>query len=287
MHLGSVELGHIRVDVIDGGAVWMDGGTIFGVVPKPLWSEVSKPDGDNRVRLSFLSLLVRTEEATIVIEGGSAAHQPPKMREHFKADDSRLLETLSSVGVEADDVDFFIPSHLHFDHVGGATTPNGGAPVFPAAQYVIQKAEWQEANNPMGINRNAYIPGDIGPLHSARLLLVDGAANIVPGVSVAKTGGHSVGHQMVKVGERAGEMLLFVGDIIPMSQHMNPRWTCAFDLFPVDTYNVKMDILTRAVNEGVFIAPGHGGHAPICTVNRTSKGQYVAQRLPCIAEPES
>ena len=286
MHLGSIELGDIRVDVIDGGSVWLDGGGIFGIVPKTMWSQIATPDAENRVRLSFFSLLVRTPEATVVIEAGSAAHQGEKAREHLAADDSRLVETLSSLGVEPGDVDFFIPSHLHFDHVGGASNAEGTALAFPKAQHVLQKDEWVEARNPAPINKNAYIAGDIKPLEAARLMIVDGDAEITPGVEVMRTGGHSVGHQLVKIGVKPVETIYFTGDIFPTSDHMQPRWMCAFDLFPMDTFNWKVTLLNRAVEEGSMIAPGHGGAAPLCTVSRSSQGKYIAQRVTAISEPQ-
>jgi len=282
MHLGYVELGRFRVDAIDGGAVWMDGGGIFGVVPKTLWCEVLPPDDQNRVRLSFFSLLVRADKLTVVIEAGSAAHEPPKVREAHNADDSRLVETLTSLGVSPEDVDYFVPSHLHFDHAGGASTPDGRALTFPNATYILQKAELDEARNPCPINKNAYLPGDIVPLSLARLRVVNGAAEIAPGITVERTGGHSVGHQVIRVGAKPDESVVFCGDIVPMSQHISPRWMCAFDINPVDTFNVKVDILNRAAADGTIIAPGHGGHAPLLTVERNDRGRYVAHRLPSI-----
>ena len=285
MHLGSLELGPFRVDAIDGGSVWMDGGGIFGVVPKPLWTKLVSADAENRVRLGFFSLLVRSDDATVVIEGGSAAHKPPKIAAYHKADKSSLVETLASLGVEAGDVDYFIPSHLHFDHLGGAVEGADG-PTFPGAQYVIQKSEWEEANDPMGIDRNAYLPGDIEPLRKARVRMVDGAADIIPGIAVRKSGGHSVGHQVVTVGMKPGEELVFTGDIIPTSEHISPRWMCAFDLYPVETYECKVDILARAADEGTLVVPGHGGAMPICTISRTSEDKFAGERVPSISPPK-
>lgn len=283
MHLGKIELGDIRVDAIDGGAVWMDGGGIFGVVPKVLWGRMRKYDSENRVRLAFFSLLVRTGDATVVIEGGAAAHKPVKEREYHIADESRLAATLAELGVDAGDVDFFIPSHLHFDHVGGASSAEGGRLTFPNATHVIQRAEWDEAWHPAPISKNAYPVGDIQPLARAKLELVDGEAEVTPGVRVTRTGGHSVGHQMITVGRKGGPELIFIGDIMPTSEHVSPRWLCAFDLYPCDSLDVKLSALERAVKEGVLIAPGHGGMAPIMRVSQDDKGRYIGQRHPDIA----
>jgi len=285
MHLGSIEIGDMRIDAIDGGSVWLDGGSLFGVVPKVLWSRESPADDKNRVRLSFFSLLVRSEKMTLVIEAGSAVHQPPKIREAMSAEDSSLLETMSSLGVAPEDVDLFIPSHLHFDHVGGASTDDGKGPLFPNARYVFQKKEWEEANRPMPININAYLAGDIKPLWNAKLYLVEGTVEVAPNIEVIYTSGHSVGHQIVRVGGKGRDNLFFAGDIIPTSEHAAPRWACAFDVYPVETYNAKVELLSTAARKGSYIAPGHGGNCPICTVAPTGAGRYVAQRVSAISPP--
>lgn len=284
MHLGSIELGSCRVDAIDGGAAWMDGGAIFGVVPKPLWSKLTPADDQNRVRLPFFSLLVRTDEATIVIEAGSTAHQPPKVQEAMLSHGSNLVETLSSLGVAPEDVDFFIPSHLHFDHVGAASTPDGKGITFPNAWYVFQKREWEEANHPIPVNVNAYLPGDIAPLHAAKLRIIEGNVEVTPGVEVTLSPSHSVGQQMIRVG-RGKDSVLFTGDTVPTSEHLSLRWMCAFDVYPIETYNAKLALLTQAARDGSYIAPGHGGNAPICSVISTAPGRFTPQLAPGISAP--
>jgi glyoxylase-like metal-dependent hydrolase (beta-lactamase superfamily II) len=281
MNLGSVELGRFTVNAIDGGGVWMDGGAIFGVVSKPLWCGLTPADEMNRVRLSFFSLLVRDGEHTVVVEGGSAVHQPPKVAEYHRADPPTLIETLGLLGVAARDVDFFIPSHLHFDHVGGAAEGPEGGVAFPDAAYVVQQDEWNEANDPMPINKNAYLPGDIEPLKNAKLLLVDGDAEILPGIRVKKSGGHSVGHQIIEIGDGA-ESLVFAGDLVPTSEHISPRWMCAFDVYPVATYKWKVELLERAAAQGSLIAPGHGGKMPIFGLDRDERGRFTGKCAPSI-----
>ena len=262
----------------------VDGGATFGVVPKPLWSKVTPADEFNRVRLSMVSLLARTPEATVLVEAGSGEHQPPKMQEALAVEGPRLLETLSSLGVAPEEIDYFIPSHLHFDHVGGASSADGRKLHFPNATHVFQRREWEEANRPLPVNVNAYIPGDIAPLARAKLLLLDGDAEVTPGVEVTFSSGHSVGHQMIRIG-RGARSIIFVGDIFPTSEHMNLRWTCAFDVYPIETHAAKAAVIERALREGSMIAPGHGGSAPVCTVVSPGPGKYAAKIAPGVRAP--
>jgi len=280
MDLGSLELAAFTVNAIDGGALWIDGGAMFGVVPRPLWCDLTPADEMNRVRLSFFSLLVRDGEHNVVIEGGSAAHQPAKIAEYHRAEPSALVETLAGLGVAVEEVDFFIPSHLHFDHVGAAGGPGG--PTFPEAVYVIQKAEWEEANSPRPINRNAYLAGDVEPLRNANLQLVDGDAEILPGIRVRKSGGHSIGHQIIEIGQGA-QRLVFAGDLVPTGDHVRPRWISAFDLYPEVTYEWKVELLERAAAEGSLVAPGHGGRMPIMGIERDERGRFIGKCAPGIS----
>ncbi len=284
MHLGTIDPGGIRVDIINGGGLWMDGGGIFSVVPKVLWERVCPADDRNRIKLWFISLLVRTDRATIVVEAGSAAHKPPKIAAYHEADKSTLVATLGELGVAPEDVDFFIPTHLHFDHVGAASDPATG-PLFPDAAYVIQQAEWDRANAPEGWDKNAYQAGDIEGLHAARLDLVDGDKEITPGVKVIKSGGHTLGHQMVEVGTRGRDRLVYTGDIVPMSHHIRPRWISAFDIAPAQTYAVKVGLLERAAAERSFLVPGHGGPKPLCRVDLNADGKFTAESVPGISPP--
>ncbi len=281
MILGSIRLAGYTITAIDGGGCRMDGGAVFGVVPKPLWSVLTPADDKNRVRLSFFSLLVQDGTHSIVIEGGSAVHLPPKIAEYHCADSSSLVATLEKLGVPAGEVGFFIPTHLHFDHVGGAVEGPDG-PTFPNAAYLVQRAELEEARDPMPVNRNAYQPGDIEPLENARLQILDGDEEILPGLKVQKTGGHSVGHQSVQIGTGA-ERLVFAGDLIPTSEHISPRWMCAFDIDPAETYQRKVDMLDRAACEGSLIAAGHGGANPIFCLERSERGRFEGVRVPSIS----
>jgi glyoxylase-like metal-dependent hydrolase (beta-lactamase superfamily II) len=226
----------------------LDGGAMFGIVPKTLWSQVTPPDDHNRIRLGLYPLLVFTEPK-ILIDTGIGNKSPAKMQKIYRIDGSHLLDSLHAFNVEPQDIGLVINTHLHFDHAGGNTWHHHDTviPTFPNAQYLIQRDEWNAANTFTELTQASYLTENFDPLQD-QVTLINGSKEILPGVTVIQTGGHTMGHQIVKItsGESTG---IYLGDLIPTTSHLPLPYIMAYDLNPLDTLKVKKDVLAQAAKE--------------------------------------
>ena len=254
--------GEIRVTALDTGRFMLDGGTMFGVVPRSIWEKKIPPDERNRIQLGLNCLLVETGTETVLVETGiGAAKLPPKYRDIYGADPSRgVIEALAEVGVAPAAVDRVVLSHLHMDHAGGTTvrTEDGYEPAFPNARFTVQRQEWEDA---LGADRQTVrgynAASDLLPLVRAGVLeLVEGAVEVSPGVRVFLTPGHTRSHQSVLL-RSGGETICFVGDLVPTRHHVHPVTIMAFDLYPRKTFKVRQQVLKRAANEGWLVVWPH------------------------------
>ncbi len=235
--LGELEL----VSLFD-GFFRLDGGAMFGVVPKPLWEKKTTPDDRNRILLAMRPLVVRGVR-TMLIDAGLGDKDDEKFHEIYGVDRTRNLDhTLAEAGLAPEDIDIVVATHLHFDHAGGFTTkgPDGRVrPRFPRAQYVVRRGEWDDALHTNERNRASYIPDNYVPLAEAGVLqLVDDDQTIMPGVKVRRTGGHNRHHQMVMM-ESGGKTAAFVAELIPTVAHLGEPWIMGYDLYPMETLASK------------------------------------------------
>jgi glyoxylase-like metal-dependent hydrolase (beta-lactamase superfamily II) len=255
MHFGDIE-----VRYLDGGAFGLDGGAMFGVIPKVLWEKRSPPDEKNRIRMRANSLLVRAANKNILIETGNGTKWDAKQRAIFKVQEGDpLLDSLHRVGVQASEIDRVINTHLHFDHAGGNTRMEGGraVPTFANARYVVQKSELEHALKPTERDRASYLPDNFQPItHAGLWELADGDCEILPGVSVARIPGHNEGIQAVLI-SGGGKTLAFVADLLPTRHHIPLPWIMAYDLYPMQTLETKRAWLSRLVEEGAVVVFGH------------------------------
>ena len=255
MHLGDIE-----VRYLDGGNFWLDGGAMFGVVPKVFWEKKSPPDEKNRIRLRANSLLVRAHGKTIVIETGNGTKWDAKQRAIYAVQDGDpLLDSLAQSGVQPRDVDLVIDTHLHFDHAGGNTRIENGraVPTFPRARYVVQRGELEHAAAPTERDRASYFPDNFQPISEAGLWdLTDGDQPILPGISVARIPGHNAGIQAVVL-TGGGKTLAFVADLLPTRHHIPLPWIMAYDLYPLQTLETKRKWLPRMAKENWIVVFGH------------------------------
>jgi glyoxylase-like metal-dependent hydrolase (beta-lactamase superfamily II) len=250
LHLGDWELIALRDAFFR-----LDGGSMFGVVPKPLWERKKPADELNRIRLGLNCLLVKSPDWVALIECGIGDKMTPKDEDRRGLErETGLPGELALEGLGPEDIDFVIPSHLHLDHFGWATVADGGAfrPTFKNASYIIQEREWRAALDPDRRSRSSYDKRDFQALEGHKgLRLVDGESRIVPGLEVYPTGGHTQGHQVVFL-KSSGRTCVFTGDLLATTAHIKINWNMGWDLFPLDLMREKERLLKEAV-EGDYL----------------------------------
>ena len=238
------------------GSLGLDGGAMFGVVPRPLWERVAPPDDRNRVLLSMRPLVVEAEWGRMIIDCGAGDKMPPKQQEIYALDRARHLDhALADAGLSADGIDIVLLTHLHFDHCGGATRQAGGAlvPRFGRARYAIRRAEWNDATHPHERNRASYLQENFVPLHEAGVVdFLDEDREVARGVRVVRTGGHTAHHQIVFI-DGGKRMAVFAADLIPTTAHLNDAWVMGFDLFPVETLAFKKRFVRDAIDREYLV----------------------------------
>jgi glyoxylase-like metal-dependent hydrolase (beta-lactamase superfamily II) len=252
-----VTFGDLELIPLLDGYFRLDGGAMFGVVPRPLWERRTIPDEKNRIYLGLRPLVVRSKDQTMIIDAGIGDKMDAKSLDIYGVDRERHLDhSLAEAGLSPEDIDIALASHLHFDHVGGFTVQDvSGAlvPRFPRARYVARTAEWDDATHPHERNRASYLQENFVPLMDAGVLeLVDGDAEIMPGVRVRRTGGHTMHHQIVMI-ESAGRTAVFAADLIPTTAHIDEPWIMAYDLYPMDTLAFKRTFIREAIDREYLI----------------------------------
>jgi glyoxylase-like metal-dependent hydrolase (beta-lactamase superfamily II) len=245
-----VQFGQFEITPLLDARFRLDGGAMFGVVPKPLWERRAPADDRNRIAMSVRPLLIRTGGANVLVDAGIGDKMSEKETEIYGIDRTEHLDlSLAAAGLTARDIDVVIASHLHFDHAGGFTTLVDGAllPRFPRARYVIRRGEWDDAMHPHERNRASYFAENYAPLERAGVVdFMDDDGEVVPGVSVWRTGGHTRHHQAIRI-ESGRRTAVFVADLMPTTAHVDPAWIMGYDLYPMDTLAAKKTLIAEAL----------------------------------------
>ena len=255
-----MRFGRFALDIFSDGTFKIDGGAMFGVVPKVLWSRHKEADAQNRVTMDMNCVLIRDADHVVLIESGAGSKLTEKQRGIYGIErPPALLDELAKRGVKPEDVTLVVNTHLHFDHSGGNTRRDGDALVatFPRASYVFQRLEWVDALGANERTRASYFPDDFAPLEApGKLELIDEAVEILPGIRLDRVQGHTRGTQTVRVidGKRTA---FFSSDFMPDRHHLPLPWIPAQDLYPLDTLEAKRTILARAVEEQWLVAFTH------------------------------
>jgi len=254
-------LGDFEIALIRDSAYWWDGGAIFGVVPKTLWSRHIPSDDLNRIPIAFNSYLVRTGDHTVLIETGGGDKMDARARERMKLPPASepLPEVIARHGIDPESIDIVINSHLHWDHCGGNTLLCGDTarPAFPRARYFASRPEWEHAHQRLARDSVSYIDANYDPLvESGRMTLVVPDCEIVPGIRMLRAPGHNR-DMCVVTAESGSQTFCFLSDLVPSVPHLTPTWVAAFDLYPLESIESKTRYLAQAIEEKWICGFGH------------------------------
>jgi glyoxylase-like metal-dependent hydrolase (beta-lactamase superfamily II) len=264
-------IGAWTVHAIQAGGQKLDGGAMFGVVPKPLWMRRISPDERNRIPLGMRCLLIEHDTGLILIDTGAGNKEGEKFYDIYGVENAgsegrtALEDGIRAAGHRPEDISLVINTHLHFDHGGGNTYRDAGGAVrlsLPNARYVVQAGEYHFATHTNERTAASYFPHNFVPVYEAgRYDLVEGEREIVPGIHVVPTPGHVPFHQGVLIQSR-GETAFYLGDLVPTSAHLPLPWIMGYDVEPLVTLETKRRILKRAMEEGWLVIFEHDAFCP-------------------------
>ncbi len=291
----TFDVGSLRCHTLEGGLQRLDGGAMFGVVPRPLWEKSIAPDARNRIPLAMRCLLVEHPDGLVLIDTALGNKEDRKFLDIYGVENAglegatQLEDALGAAGFVPRDVRWVINTHLHFDHAGGNTTLDpeleGDArrhvrPTFPNATYVVQASELEFARHTNERTRASYFPHNFEPVASAgRWRLLEGDGEILPGISARLTPGHVPWHQAILV-QDGGDTAAFVADLIPTTAHVRLAWIMGYDLEPLRSLESKRALLDDAANGGWRIVFEHDPDVATARVVRDGKGMALIDMAP-------
>jgi len=275
-----MKFGHFEIDVIETGIFALDGGPMFGVVPKVIWANTyNQGDELNRIPLAARLMLIRFDNKIILVDTGNGNKFPEKIAQRFciNLEKSNLEYALKPFGLKTYQITDVILTHLHFDHCGGATKIVNGkvVPTFENAKYYVQKEQYNWAINPTEKDKASFIDDNYIPLKENGILeLLDGNGEIFPGIEVITTNGHTRNMQMVKVSSEDGQ-IVFVSDFCPTSAHVPIPYVMGYDNEPLVAISERKKFLPEFVENGTILIYEHDAFKQASKVKLTEKG-YIA-----------
>ena len=261
----TLDLGDAEAVHLPGGDFRLDGGTMFGVVPKALWQRECPPDERNRIRLSCNCLLLKTGRELALLDAGFGERFSRRERAMYGMDGAQALRgSLAAAGVAPEAITMVALTHLHFDHFCGCLIqgPTGLAPLFPNAIHAVQRGEWDDALAGRSTMRTSYRPEELHTLaRRVEVRFLDGDSELAPGLTAFVTGGHTRAHQGFRL-EAGGHVLVYPGELIPTRLYLRPYWNMAYDMFPYQTSTRKQHFAAEAAARGWIVAWDHDPDAP-------------------------
>jgi glyoxylase-like metal-dependent hydrolase (beta-lactamase superfamily II) len=278
-----VKIGAFDIYPVSDGRFALDGGAMFGVVPKVLWERCCPADDLNRVPLSLTALLIRAQGKNILVDTGLGPKEDGKFHQMFDVERSPTIrDSLKRRGLTPSDIHMVINTHLHFDHAGGNTTRDGNGcirPAFPKARYVVQRGEFDDAARANERTRASYRRDNFTPIaHVNQWEFLQGDTELLPGITAVVTAGHTRCHQSVKI-ESGGQVAFFLGDLIPTVSHLPLPYIMGYDLFPIQTLETKRWVLDRAFEEQWLLLFEHDPLVQAGYVRRDRDGKYFLREV--------
>jgi glyoxylase-like metal-dependent hydrolase (beta-lactamase superfamily II) len=273
-----LKLGNLEFHIVVSGHVRLDGGAMFGVIPKTMWEKLAPPDASNRILLAMNSLLILAGGKRILVETGAGDKLSPKLRAIYDQDGPRLIEGLRAYGLHPEEIDIVVDTHLHFDHCGGNTRieKDKVIPAFPNARYIVHKGEFEHAKNPTERDRASYMPDNYMPIEAAnKFSLIESDRVIAPGVELIRVPGHTANMLCVKL-EGGGKTAFLFADLVPMTAHLGLPWIMGYDLYPMQTLENKRKWIPQVAREEWIALFSHDPHIPAAYL-REHEGQWKAE----------
>jgi len=278
-----MQIGEYEVVTLETGRFALDGGAMFGVVPKIIWEKKHPADEKNRIEMAMRVVLLRSQEQVILIDTGIGDKLSAKQRQIYgvNLEHSHLLNSLAQVGLQPEDISDVILTHLHFDHAGGATRIEDGnlKPAFPKAKYWVQRENWEWALQPSEKDRASYLQENFVPLQAAgQLHFLEGAGDIFPGVRARLSQGHTTGQQLIEI-YAENQFAIYGADIIPMAAHIAIPYVMGYDLRPLVTIEEKKQILEDVLAQNGILIFEHDPEMKACRLRRGEKSIEAAEAV--------
>ena len=279
-----MKFGKFEVDVLDTGLFGLDGGAMFGVVPKTIWSKLYNHGDDlNRIPLAARPMLIRYGDKKILVDTGNGTKYNEKLVQiyNFDLEKGNLDYSLSKIGISRNEITDVILTHLHFDHCGDSTIVENGkiVPAFPNAKYYVQKDHYKWALNPTEKDRASFIKDNYEEIISNGMMeFVDGEGEIFPGIKLVLSNGHTKALQMVRV-ESEDKSLLYCADLSPTSAHIGYAYGLGYDNFPLTTIEEKKKYFNQAAEENTLLVFEHDAFCEAAYIGLGEKGLFVKERI--------
>lgn len=279
-----MKVGKYDIHTLETGRFGLDGGAMFGIVPRALWQKTNPPDGQNRIDMAMRALLLKSNDRTIIVDTGVGSKFASKQVGIYKIDFSEfsLDDSLKALDVSREQITDVVLTHLHFDHAGGATIHDDkGSPIpaFPNATYHVQKSHWEHALKPTMKDAGSFIKDDFLPLEEHGVLnFLDGEGTLFDQLTVHLVNGHTIDQQIVKIsGSSDSETVLFCADLVPTSSHIPLPYIMSYDLHPLTTLAEKRHYLNEACDAGYTLVFEHDPAFSAGRLTRTDKGIVLGE----------
>lgn len=278
-----MKIGKYNLTVLNSGYFRLDGGAMFGIIPRTLWKNTNPPDEQNRIKLATRNLLLEDGKRKILIDTGMGVKWESKAKYIYEIDQDEysIEKSLGALNLEPGDITDVILTHLHFDHTGGSTKPENGklVPAFPNATYYVQEKNYEWAVNPSDRDKGSYIKENFVPLREEGVLkFINGEEMFDDGIQFLVVNGHTFSQQLIKISD-ASNTLLYCCDLLPTASHIPIPYVMGYDLQPLVTVAEKKKILPRAADENWKLFFEHDPEIVAGTVSRTEKGFKVNEKF--------